>query len=91
MKLAQYFRLDGSNSGRNHADSTCGATGEINRPPSDERPAIVDAHDHTAAVVEVGDADPGAEGEGAVGGCKGGGVEGFTASGRTAGKAWTVP
>ena len=91
MKLAQYFRLDGNDPGGNHADSTCGATGEINRPPSDERPAIVDAHDHTAAVVEVGDAYAGAEGQGAVGRCKSGGVEGFTTSGRPAGKAWTVP
>ena len=46
----------------------CGRpTGEVDHPAADEGPAIVDAHDHRAAIAEIVDPDTGPEGKAAMG------------------------
>ena len=52
---------------------------------------VVDAHHHRSTGALVHDAHPGAEGQGAVGGRKGVGVEGLAACGLPSVKAGAVP
>jgi hypothetical protein len=61
------FETDVSGAGSDHCDGLGGGEGEVNNAIGDERAAIVDADGSLPAVIEVGDAHDGVEGQGAVG------------------------
>jgi len=82
---------DVSRSRGGEAERSCGPMGQIDDASAVEGPAIVDAHDHGAAVPLVNHPDAGAEGQAAMGGGHGARIEGFPAGGAAAVKARTVP
>jgi len=65
--------------------------GRINDPSAREGRPIIDAHNSGETIVQVGDANLGAEGEGAMGCCQRARAENFSAGGAIAKEARTIP
>jgi hypothetical protein len=65
---AEDFVADAGSAASGHADAAGGGAGKVEDPPPHKRSAIVDADDDGPAVTAVGDAQLGAEAQGAMGG-----------------------
>ena len=65
--------------------------GQINHAVAFERPAVIDAHNNTASVGQIGDPNLRAKRQRSMGGGEGALLKPFAAGGASSVEAWSIP
>ena len=66
MASGEDLQTHGDFAGPHHSQLTRRAMGQVDHPVISKRSSVIDPHYHAVVVVEVGDANPGPEGQGLV-------------------------